>query len=162
MKTSVYARLVKLVIPYWPFLVLSALSAFIYVIFNSLSIWLTASLFNNILTDFDVLIRNHHELSGSILSLNDTTVEEVFTHRKNIYSIDINLDYKKIIEKLNESNFTRVPFWKNNSENIIGVLDKRSLHLEISKNIEGKNIENHRVSKFWRTIPGGQSVFQLF
>ena len=71
MKTSVYARLVKLVIPYWPFLVLSALSAFIYVIFNSLSIWLTASLFNNILTDFDELIRNHEVLTRTKISIND-------------------------------------------------------------------------------------------
>ena len=71
MKTSVYTRLVKLVIPYWPFLVLSTLSAFIYVIFNSLSIWLTASLFNNILTDFDELIRNHEILTRTKVSLND-------------------------------------------------------------------------------------------
>ena len=71
MKTSVYTRLVKLVIPYWPFLVLSTLSAFIYVIFNSLSIWLTASLFNNILTDFDELIRNHEILTRTKVSIND-------------------------------------------------------------------------------------------
>ena len=71
MKTSVYTRLVRLVIPYWPFLVLSTLSAFIYVIFNSLSIWLTASLFNNILTDFDELIRNHEILTRTKVSIND-------------------------------------------------------------------------------------------
>ena len=28
------------------------------------------------------------DMLQSILTLNDTTVEEVFTHRKNIYSID--------------------------------------------------------------------------
>ena len=71
MKTSVYTRLVRLVIPYWPFLVLSTLSAFIYVIFNSLSIWLTASLFNNILTDFDELIQNHEILTRTKVSIND-------------------------------------------------------------------------------------------
>ena len=31
----------------------------------------------------------------SILTLNDTTVEEVFTHRKNIFSIDADSDLKK-------------------------------------------------------------------
>ncbi|HIA79920.1 MAG TPA: ABC transporter ATP-binding protein [Candidatus Marinimicrobia bacterium] len=71
MKTSVYTRLVRLVIPYWPFLVLSTLSAFIYVIFNCLSIWLTASLFNNILTDFDELIQNHEILTRTKVSIND-------------------------------------------------------------------------------------------
>jgi subfamily B ATP-binding cassette protein MsbA len=41
------------------------------VIFNSLSIWLTASLINNILTDFDKLVENHRALSNEIISLND-------------------------------------------------------------------------------------------
>ena len=48
------------------------------------------------------------------LTLNDTTVEEIFTHRKNIFSIDADLDLKKMIENINKSNFTRIPFWKNN------------------------------------------------
>ena len=71
MSQNIYTRLGKLVLPHWPLLLISTLSALIYVVFNSLSIWLTASFINNILTDFDVLIRNHQELSGSILSLND-------------------------------------------------------------------------------------------
>jgi subfamily B ATP-binding cassette protein MsbA len=41
------------------------------VVFNSLSIWLTASLINNILTDFDKLVENHKVLSNEINSLND-------------------------------------------------------------------------------------------
>ena len=60
-----------MVIPYWPFLVLSTVSAFIYVIFNSLSIWLTASLFNNILMDFDELVRDHDILTRTKISIND-------------------------------------------------------------------------------------------
>jgi len=71
MSQNIYTRLGKLVLPHWPLLIISTISALIYVVFNSLSIWLTASFFNNILTDFDVLLRNHQELSGSILSLND-------------------------------------------------------------------------------------------
>jgi len=41
------------------------------VVFNSISIWLTASLINNILTDFDKLVENHKVLSNEINSLND-------------------------------------------------------------------------------------------
>ena len=36
----------------------------------------------------------------SILQLNDITVEEVFTHRKNIYSIDSSLNTNEIINKI--------------------------------------------------------------
>lgn len=71
MSQNIYSRLGKLVLPHWPVLLVSTVSALIYVIFNSLSIWLTASFINNILTDFDVLIRKHQDFSNGILSLND-------------------------------------------------------------------------------------------
>ncbi len=85
----------------------------------------------------------------SILSLNDTTAEEVFTHRKNIYSIDINLNFNEIKEKINYSKYTRIPFWKNNQENIIGVLDKRSLNLDLSIDKDGKNKIINLLKKPW-------------
>ena len=71
MERSVYFRLGRLIIPFWPVLLLSTFSAIVYVIFNSLSIWLTASLINNILTDFDLLIKEHTKSAQNINSLND-------------------------------------------------------------------------------------------
>ena len=89
------------------------------------------------------------EMLQSILTLNDTTVEEIFTHRKNIFSINIDLDLTKIIKDINKSNFTRIPFWKNNSENIIGLLDTRTLNIDINKNLDSKNIIIERLKKPW-------------
>ena len=71
MEKSIYIRLGRLIIPFWPVLLLSTFSAIVYVIFNSLSIWLTASLINNILTDFDLLIKEHTKSAQNINSLND-------------------------------------------------------------------------------------------
>ena len=71
MEKSIYLRLGRLIIPFWPVLLLSTFSAIVYVIFNSLSIWLTASLINNILTDFDLLIKEHTKSAQNINSLND-------------------------------------------------------------------------------------------
>ena len=71
MSQSIYSRLGRLIFPYWPVLLVSTISALIYVVFNSLSIWLTASLINNILTDFEKLVENHRALSNEINSLND-------------------------------------------------------------------------------------------
>ena len=71
MGKSIYIRLGRLIIPFWPVLLLSTFSAIVYVIFNSLSIWLTASLINNILTDFDQLIKEHTKSAQNINSLND-------------------------------------------------------------------------------------------
>ena len=62
----------KLVIQHWPYLLLSTLAALIYVVLNSASIWLTASLINNILMDFQQLLADHSQLTGKgALTLNE-------------------------------------------------------------------------------------------
>ena len=71
MNNSIYNRLYNLVSPFWPYLLVSSLSAFVYVIFNGLSVWLTATLFNNILTDFDSLLNNQILLQDTKNSIND-------------------------------------------------------------------------------------------
>ena len=73
MKSPIYGRLAKLVLTYWPFLLCSSIAAIFFVFMNSLSIWLTASLINNILTDFDSIISEQKKWEGSIsLNLNDS------------------------------------------------------------------------------------------
>ena len=71
METSLYIRLGRLITPYWPAILVSTISAIIYVVFNSLSIWLTASLINNILTDFDQLLKDHYHNKQNINGINE-------------------------------------------------------------------------------------------
>ncbi len=62
----------KLVVQHWPYLLLSTVAALVYVALNSASIWLMASLINNILMDFDQLISDQATLTGQeVLSLNE-------------------------------------------------------------------------------------------
>ncbi len=89
------------------------------------------------------------DMLQSILMLNDTTVEEVFTHRKNIYSIDSSLDISEIIKKINQSRYTRIPIWKKNPENIIGLLNVRTLNVDLTNQDRSKEIIFDKISKPW-------------
>ncbi len=72
MNESIYKRMFKLIIDKWPYLFASTITSLFYVTLNSLSIWLTASLINNILIDFSDLILEQHRLSTQeALSLNE-------------------------------------------------------------------------------------------
>ena len=72
MKESSLKRLFRFVLAHWPFLFLSTLAAFFFVIFNSASIWITATMINNILIDFnEMLIENQRLSSLSELTMND-------------------------------------------------------------------------------------------
>ena len=64
--------MLKLVIQHWPYLLLSTLAALVYVALNSASIWLIASLINNIVMDFEQLLADHTRLAEQgVLSLNE-------------------------------------------------------------------------------------------
>lgn len=89
------------------------------------------------------------EMLQSILTLNDTTVEEIFTHRKNIYSINSNISFDEIIKKINVSRFTRIPLWKDNPDNIIGLLNIRALNIDIKSDLNDKKIILEKVIKPW-------------
>ncbi|MDC3075000.1 CNNM domain-containing protein [Pelagibacteraceae bacterium] len=89
------------------------------------------------------------DMLQSILQLNDITVEEIFTHRKNIYSIDSSLQTSEIINKINNSRYTRIPFWKENPENIIGLLNVRALNVDLKNHNESKEIIFDKISNPW-------------
>ena len=72
MKESSLKRLFRFVLAHWPFLIMSTLAAFFFVIFNSASIWITATMINNILIDFnEMLVENQRLSSLSELTMND-------------------------------------------------------------------------------------------
>ena len=70
MSTKTHKKVIRLISPYWLILILSSIAAILYVLFNSLSIWLTASLINNIIMDFDKLLITHKELVGTKMDPN--------------------------------------------------------------------------------------------
>ena len=72
MPDSIYKRMIKLMSPFWVYIIISSVSAIIFVLLNSASIWLTATLINNILLDFDKIVQSQMEWSSNEnLTLNE-------------------------------------------------------------------------------------------
>lgn len=55
-------RIANFIKPQWPYLIISFLMSLFFVFFNSLSIWLTATLVNNVVTDYNNLVQNQNLL----------------------------------------------------------------------------------------------------
>ena len=66
--------------------------------------------------------KDDRDMLASILDLSDRTVEEIMVHRSQVESIDLGLDPEEIIAQAIASNHSRIPLWKDNPENIVGVL----------------------------------------
>ena len=72
MTGSIYRRMGQLLFNFWPYLLISTISALIFVLLNSASIWLMASFINNVLTDFDKIVQSQLEwASKNTLTTNE-------------------------------------------------------------------------------------------
>ena len=72
MSSSIYKRMAQLLFHFWPYILISSLSAIVFVLLNSTSMWLVASLINNVLTDFDKIVESQMEwASKSTLTMNE-------------------------------------------------------------------------------------------
>ena len=69
----------------------------------------------------------------SILDLADVDLEEIMIHRKNVTMIDGEYNMPQIIKEVLESPYTRLPVWKENPDNIIGVIHVKLLLQEMNK-----------------------------
>ncbi len=69
-----------------------------------------------------VLERQESEMVQSVLDFDETTVMEVLTPRVDIVAIDINDDPKSVLKLIRSQRFSRIPVYKDNIDNIVGIL----------------------------------------
>lgn len=73
------------------------------------------------------MVKEDRDMLGSILDLNNREVSEVMVHRKQVIAIDMALDPEEIIAQAIESGHSRIPLYRGEAENIIGVLHMKDL-----------------------------------
>ena len=76
-------------------------------------------------------IFHERRMLRSILDLDDVEVAEVMTHRRNVAMIDAGLPADAIVDAVLESTFTRLPLYRDESDNITGVLHAKALLREV-------------------------------
>lgn len=79
----------------------------------------------------DQEVQDQRAMLRSILDLADVEVEEIMTHRKNVIMIDANDGIEKIIDDVLSSPYTRMPVYRDEKDNIIGILHVKALLREL-------------------------------
>ena len=72
------------------------------------------------------LLKDEGDMLNAILDLKEITVEKIMTHRKNIYSIDLN-NVQTFFYKIAQSSFSRIPVWEKNPNNILGSIHAKNV-----------------------------------
>ena len=73
------------------------------------------------------VVRDERAMLHSILDLAEVTVEEVMIHRRNVTMIDADEPPPAIVVQVLSSPFTRLPLWRGEPDNIIGVIHEKAL-----------------------------------
>jgi Mg2+/Co2+ transporter CorB len=100
----------------------------------------------------------HHQEGGvakrardqimGVLQIGDLTVEDVMIHRKNLVMIDADLPPADIVKEMLDSGHSRIPVWRENMDNVIGILHAKDMFKAMS--IRGGNMDNLDLSKSFR------------
>ncbi|HEY0302671.1 MAG TPA: CNNM domain-containing protein, partial [Rhizomicrobium sp.] len=71
--------------------------------------------------------REHRDMIGGILDLRELQIADVMIHRKSMVSVDAALPPQEILNEVLESNHTRVPIWREQPENIVGIVHTKDI-----------------------------------
>ncbi len=73
-------------------------------------------------------VRKHYrDMLRSILDLSEVEVVEIMTHRKEMVTLNADLPIPQALTAVLESPYTRIPLWRDNPDNIVGVLHAKAM-----------------------------------
>ena len=78
-------------------------------------------------------VAQEREMLSSILDLDDVEVGEIMTHRSNTTMVDVDRPADAVVREVLDSPHTRVPLYRGNQDNIVGVLHTKELFRAVNK-----------------------------
>jgi Mg2+/Co2+ transporter CorB len=73
------------------------------------------------------VVRDERAMLHSILDLNEVTIEEVMTHRRNVTMIDADESPATIVAQVLASPYSRLPLWRGEPDNVVGVIHAKAV-----------------------------------
>ncbi len=81
----------------------------------------------------ETLVKTDRDMLGGILDLKDLEVADIMVHRTKMKTLDGGQSFKELISEMLESPHTRMPVWKGNADNIVGVMHAKTLFAALQK-----------------------------
>jgi len=98
-------------------------------------------------TDPDV--RDERNMLRSILDLADVEVGTIMVHRRQVVAIEVDQKPALVVEQALASKYTRIPLWRGQSDNIVGVLHAKAILSALRTN--GGNFDAIRINEIATT-----------
>ena len=87
-------------------------------------------------------IKDEQNMLKGIIRFGDETAKEVMTSRQNIIDLDIRSNYADVLKCIEDNNYSRIPVYQDNTDNISGILYIKDLlpHLTKSSNFRWQSL----------------------
>ena len=72
-------------------------------------------------------IKDEQNMLKGIIRFGDETAKEVMTSRQNIIDLDIRSNYADVLKCIEDNNYSRIPVYQDNTDNIRGILNFRRI-----------------------------------
>ena len=90
-------------------------------------------------------VRGERKMLRSILDLADVEVGTIMVHRRQVLAIDIDQKAAAVVEQALSSRYTRIPLWRGQPDNIVGVLHAKAVLQALRAN--GGNFDAIRIGE---------------
>ena len=70
---------------------------------------------------------------GGVLDLKDLQVQDIMVHRTKMQTINVDDPPQKVVDEVLKSQNTRLPLWKDETENIVGMLHTKDLLVALAR-----------------------------
>jgi len=103
--------------------------------------------------------QKHQDMLLGLLNLENATVDDIMVPRNEITALDLNEDWDEIIDDLTTCQRTRLPVYRDDINNIIGIIHmRRVINLLTRDELTQENLEKQIREAYF--IPEGTSLYQ--
>ena len=104
--------------------------------------------------------KNESKMMNKIIKFNDSVVSDIMKHRTFVSSVDSKATYNEVIDEFLRSGFSTITVYKNNKENIIGVINYKSVLYASDSIDKGEGFAGRFMSEVL-FVPGTFSILEL-
>lgn len=101
------------------------------------------------------------DMIDSVISFDDKSCEEIMTARTEVFMIDVEKHVKDQLEAIMELNYSRIPVYEGDVDNIIGILYLKDFFLEAYQ-VGFENVDIKKIIRPAYFVPEYKSINDLF
>jgi gliding motility-associated protein GldE len=104
---------------------------------------------------------NEHGIIQSIVEFHSVTVREVMTPRVDMVSVSLDTSFEKMIEVINTSGYSRIPLYKEDLDEIIGIIYVKDLLPYIKEPLKQKSFSPSKIARKPLFVPETKLINDL-